>query len=134
MKESPIQAQIFKELGSRSDVRLFRNSVGLGYVGSIVREENGFITLSNYRRVHFGLMVGSGDLIGWRSVVVTPEMVGKKIGVFLSLETKGTAGKTDKVRKQKQENWRDVINQSGGIAGIVRNVSEAIHVITARKI
>jgi ribosomal protein S19 len=38
--------------------------------------------------VQFGLCKGSADLIGWKRVTVTPEMVGSTVAVFTSIEVK----------------------------------------------
>jgi hypothetical protein len=119
--EKTIQQEIRARLGSRSDVRIFRNNVGLSYVGTVVQKTIDFITLKNFRPIKFGLFVGSGDLIGWKSVTVTPDMVGHRVAVFLSIETKSQRG----VKKANQENWRDQVLASGGLAGFARSVDEA---------
>lgn len=72
--------------------------------------------------VSFGLLKGSGDLIGVHSLRITPEMVGKKVGVFLSVETKRPKG----TAKKHQTDWKDAINNAGGIA-IVCKDPDLIH-------
>ena len=90
------------------DCRLWRNQVGKYH-------------LADGRWISSGLAVGSADLIGIKSVTVTKEMVGKKIGVFLSVEVKGQGDKPT----TKQTAWRDMVRELGGIACIARNVEEA---------
>jgi hypothetical protein len=121
MLESPIQNKIMLALGSRPDVRIFRNNVGNGFFGRAFEESGRCVTLIDYRRVQFGLAVGSSDLIGFKSVEITPDMVGKRVAVFLSPEVKipGASG------KEHQKNWRDMVSSFGGISGIVKSVDEA---------
>ena len=121
MNEHAIQLDIYSRLGSRPDVRLFRNNVGQGYVGRVDYDHHGVITLINARRIRFGLHPGSGDLIGWRSITITPEMVGRRVAVFVSIETKSSTGRPT----GEQTNWRDQIISAGGTAGIVRSAAEA---------
>ena len=67
-----------------------------------------------------GLFPGSGDLIGWRTVTVTPDMVGKPIAQFLSIEVKTPTGRV----RPDQTNWLVQVNLSGGHAIIARSVSD----------
>jgi hypothetical protein len=72
--EQTIQQEI-RIACSQGPVRLFRNNTGT------LRDANG-------RPVQFGLCKGSADLIGWKRVTVTPEMVGSIVAVFTSIEVK----------------------------------------------
>lgn len=104
MTESEIQSQIQRTLGSRPDVRIFRNHVGR------VRDEHG--------RWHtFGLAPGSADLIGWHSVTITSEMVGQQVAVFLSVEVKTATGRV----RPEQEAWARTVQAHGGKAIITRS-------------
>lgn len=95
---------------------LFRNNVGTGWVGEVVKKGQDFIVLRDPRVLHAGLCVGSSDLIGWRSVEITPEMVGKKVAVFVAIEAK-----TGKVRvTPDQENFIARVKDAGGIGEIIR--------------
>lgn len=67
----------------------------------------------------------SGDLIGWRPVVITPEMVGKVMAQFTSVECKpegwtpprpGTAAYE---HYEGQVAWADLVNREGGYAVII---------------
>jgi len=104
MKEKKTQTEILLKIGGRKDTRLFRNSVGVGM-------------LRNGSYVRFGLAKGSGDLIGWHSLIVTEEMVGKRIALFLSIEVKAPKGLTSK----EQKIWEQIVNESGGIALVARS-------------
>ena len=92
---------------STGATRLFRNNTGT------LRDQHG-------RPVSFGLCKGSADLIGWRTVTVTSDMVGKPIAQFLSIEVKTPTGKV----RPDQRNWADQINAAGGLAIIARSVSD----------
>lgn len=117
--ESELQALILRAAGSKTHVRVFRNQVGEGYVGKALRDPEG-VFLSDARHVRMGLFPGSGDLIGWRTLMVTPDMVGKLVAQFLSIEVKTPTGKI----RPDQRNWADQINSAGGLAIIARSISD----------
>lgn len=91
----------------------------------VYRNNNGKLQDKNGRWVTFGLFPGSGDLIGWRTIVITPEMVGQRIAQFTSIEVKKPSARTDKKRAEDQRNWRETVNDAGGIAIEARSVSDA---------
>ena len=126
MTESQIQAEILRELGSRTDVRLFRNTCGTGWSGQTVSHVGDRVTLANARFIRYGLTPGSADLIGWQVVTVTPEMVGSKLAVFASIEVKAHA--TGRLTPE-QDNWRRVVSSAGGAAGVARSVAEAAAIL-----
>lgn len=113
--ERNIQARVMLALGSRPEIRIFRNQVGFGYVGEP----------PNQRRVSFGLMPGSGDLIGWRTRVITAEDIGRKFAQFLSVEVKSDTGTPSK----EQLRWANVVRECGGIAIITRDPKIALEQI-----
>jgi hypothetical protein len=99
---------------STGATRLFRNNTGT------LRDQHG-------RPVSFGLCKGSADLIGWRTVTVTPEMVGQRIAVFTSIEVKTATGRL----RPEQQQWLDAVQAAGGIAGVARSVEDALRITTA---
>lgn len=54
---------------------------------------------------------GGSDLIGYRIVTITPDMVGKRIAVFAAIETKAKGG----WKRPEQKMFLDAINANGGI-------------------
>jgi hypothetical protein len=77
--------------------------------------------------VRYGLQPGSSDLIGWRTVTITPDMVGQRIAVFTSIEVKTPTGRV----KPEQQQWLDAVQAAGGIAGVARSVEDALRITTA---
>jgi hypothetical protein len=110
--EQQIQQEIRIACGT-GPVRLFRNNTGT------LRDQHG-------RPVQFGLCKGSADLIGWRTVTVTPDMVGTQVAVFLSIEVKTPTGRL----RPEQQQWLDAVQAAGGIAGVARSVDDALRIVT----
>jgi hypothetical protein len=113
--EQQIQQEIRIACGT-GDTRLFRNNTGT------LRDQNG-------RPVTFGLCKGSADLIGWKRVTITPEMVGTTVAVFVSIEVKTATGRL----RPEQQQWLDAVQAAGGIAGVARSVEDAIRLTGAEQ-
>ena len=111
--ETKIQQEIRLALGQRSDLRLFRNETG-----KLPDPRTG-------RWVQFGLAKGSSDLIGFKTVKITPEMIGQEIAQFVSLEIKTESGKLSTM----QQNWLQKVKSSGGIVGVARTVKDALNIL-----
>jgi len=107
--ETTLQQQIRLALGTNPDARIFRNQVG-----SLPDPRTG-------RLVTFGLARGSADLIGWRSITVTPAMVGTRLAIFTSIEVKTPTGRV----RPEQQAWLETVQQAGGIAIVARSVPDA---------
>jgi len=133
MAEKSIQSDIFRDLNSYKDTRVFRNNVGQGWCGKLIDDPkyicylatnhpNEIVVLKNPRPVRFGLQVGSGDLIGMQSKIITPEMLNQRVAIFLSVETKTDIGSVS----PEQKNWAEFVRSFGGIAGVARSVDDAI--------
>jgi hypothetical protein len=112
--ETTLQQQIRLALGTRTDLRLFRNQVG-----QLPDPRTG-------RPVQFGLARGSADLIGWRTITITPDMVGQQLAVFTSIEVKLPNGRV----RPEQHAWLGAVQGAGGIAGIARSVADASQIIS----
>ena len=111
--ETTLQQQIRLALGTHPDARLFRNQVG-----SLPDPRTG-------RLVTFGLARGSADLIGWRTVTITPDMVGQQLAVFTSIEVKTPTGRVS----PQQQTWLGAVHGAGGIAGVARSVPDALAIL-----
>lgn len=128
MSDRPFLNRLLLAL-ARGPVRLFRNNVGRGWVGKTERVARaqmvmvypGDVVVRQARPLHAGLIGGSGDLVGWRTVEVTPEMVGREVAVFVSLEAKEGTGRLS----PEQRRWLEQVQAAGGIAAEVRSVEDA---------
>lgn len=113
--ESRQQSLVRLEAASKG-VYLFRNNVGAG-------------TLDNGSFVRWGLandsekvnaVVKSGDLIGWRSKLITAADVGSVVAQFVSREVKrATWHWTKTPENEAQLRWAAMVNAHGGDAAIV---------------
>lgn len=111
MTEKELQYEIRRRLGSRKDIRLWRNNVGK------LRDARGKVVI-------FGLCPGSSDLIGMRQIMVTEEMVGQTVAQFVAIEVKGPKGKPSAA----QEKFLEVARQLGGV-GILAKKLEDISIL-----
>ena len=112
-QETVLQQNIRLALGQHSNLRLFRNETG-----KLPDPRTG-------KWVQFGLAKGSSDLIGFKTVKITPEMIGQDIAQFVSLEIKTERGKLTDI----QHNWLQKVKSSGGIVGVARTVKDALQIL-----
>lgn len=101
-KERNTQNRIRLRFG-RGNTRLFVNDQGVATIGE--------------RTIRYGLGTGTTDLVGVHTITITPEMVGKKIGVAVFAEVKTEIGKV----KPHQQDFIDQMLKMGAIAGVVRS-------------
>ncbi len=107
MKEAEVLRALRVELGGRRDVVLWRNHVG------VARYPDG-------RSVPYGLARGAADLIGIRSLVITPEHVGQTIGQFVAIEAKSPTGRPSR----EQEQFLELVRRYGGHGVLARSVED----------
>lgn len=119
--------RLMLELSRNDATRLFRNNVGLGWVGRAERCKDGSVLIDNARPLHAGLCEGSSDLIGWHSLIVTPDMVGKRIAAFIALEAKTGSGRLSK----EQLAFIAAVNRAGGVAGEARTMEQVQQMLAA---
>ncbi len=135
--EGNVQRSIWIAMGAVS--RLFRLNTGKGWVSNlgpkkgVHRLADGSIHILAPRSIALGFglvsgepVVGACDLPGWTSIVITPEMVGRTLAVFTSVEAKKTEG--GEVSKE-QKNWMEQVIGAGGIAGIAASPEEALKIV-----
>ncbi|MEY3929346.1 MAG: hypothetical protein RLZZ516_1056 [Cyanobacteriota bacterium] len=85
------------------------------------RNNTGALVDQQGRFVRFGLCKGSSDLIGLRSLEITPELVGQRLAQFVALEVKTAQG----VLSPEQRAFLRLVQQLGGVAAACRSVEEA---------
>lgn len=135
-RETNIQRRIADAVsGIGRWTRVFRNNVGTGWVGcgrpirvdrpTKVELRPGDVLLRNARPLHAGLREGSADLIGWHGIEITPDMVGKRLAIFLSVEVKTEDGETSR----EQDNWQEQVRAAGGISMVARSPEEAVELV-----
>ncbi|RVT95227.1 VRR-NUC domain-containing protein [Rhodovarius crocodyli] len=108
MIETEILQNIRLALGTTPGVTLWRNNTGA------LQDTTG-------RLVRYGLCEGSADLIGLRTITVTPDMVGQQVAIFAAVEVKNERGRpTD-----KQVNFLQHVRTAGGLAGVARSPEQA---------
>lgn len=111
------------EAYTSSLVRLAAPSAGYW----LTRNNVGVLTDKTGRPVRYGLAneskalnesIKSADLIGWRSVVITPEMVGQRVAIFTSVECKKADWRPgeDPEREAAQSRWAAMVMAAGGEA------------------
>ena len=125
--ESEVQQRVQIE-AAKHGVVLMRNNSGqmVGLEGRSVRFGLGNISAKHSEHSK------SSDLIGISTIVITSDMVGKKIGVFTAIEVKtedwNDGKKLDK-RETAQLNFIQWVRERGGIAGFVNSVDSFIHLL-----
>jgi hypothetical protein len=116
--ESDVQNNIRLKAGRDPDLVLWRNNIGA------CKSADG-------RFIRFGLandsaqvnqLIKSADLIGIRRILVSPDMIGRYVGQFVSIECK----RADWVyrgtdREEAQQRWAATITAMGGDARFCRS-------------
>ena len=122
-REAPNQADI-RDHYAALGVRLWRNNVGA-------------MTTPDGRLVRFGLAndskavnqtLKSGDLIGWRPLLVTSDMVGSNVAEFWSIECKrdGWTFNPADAAQAAQLRWARMVRREGGVAGFMHTPGQMI--------
>ena len=106
--ESSVNDDIYDAFKHRDDVRLYRNNRGVAQYGN--------------QLVRYGVgPKGGADWIGYRVVLITPDMVGSRIAQFTAIEAKRPGETAD----EYQQRFLDRVKADGGVAGIATSVDEA---------
>lgn len=116
--ETTVLQKIRLQVGGRPDVRIFRNNCGVA-------------VYPDGSTVPYGLCPGSSDLIGWRSVIMRPEMVGKRLAIFVAIEVKAPGARTAPNRLEKQTDFLAAVRLAGGLAGFAIDSTEALDIVEA---
>ena len=129
---------IVSESANQNHIRRVQHDKG----DRLFRNNRGALLDKRDKPVRFGLandtvaegeQLKSGDLIGWETRLVTPDMVGTHVAVFKSIEVKPDGWKPPGVGPVKdargkltayghflgQKNWADLVNDEGGVAGFM---------------
>lgn len=110
--EATVQSTVRLE-AARKGLMLWRNNVGALLDSRGVPVRYGLANDSP----QLNKVIKSGDLIGWRPVVITSEHVGSRIAQFVSRECKKPGWKfTGDDHERAQLRWAEAVNGSGGDA------------------
>lgn len=134
--ETVIGKKIMLALGKVKGVRIFRNNSGFAWIGQSkvfhkkteVIVNAGDVVIKQGRAFNAGLCKGSSDFIGFKSVEITPEMVGKTVAVFIASEIKTKSGRTS----PDQVLFLNMVNKFGGIGFIATDENEAVELANSR--
>jgi hypothetical protein len=109
---------------SRGPTRLFRQQSALAWAGKIIERTSNTVTIIHPHAMKLGT-VGVSDLGGLTSVIITPDMVGRRIAIDVQIEAKFGTGRAT----AEQTAYIQTIRQLGGRAGIARSVEDAARII-----
>jgi hypothetical protein len=99
--------------------------LALSQAGSVMHRNNcgAYKDPKTGRFIQYGVgNPGGSDLIGWTPMVITPDMVGRKVAVFTACEVKTANGRPT----EHQVNFIAQVLKAGGMAGIARSPGEAV--------
>ena len=123
LAEHQLQNQIRDVLAYYHDLQFFRANVGCGWIANhYTVNNNGTITLDTPRWFNTGLPKGFPDLFGYKSLIITPDMVDKRIAQFAFAEVKRIGGKLSK----EQAQWIKLFKQDGAIGDVVYSPEGAL--------
>ena len=133
--ESTNQRAIWLAAGALAGTVLFRVNSGRAWLGNgqPQRLRDGSVVIPGARPVALGLalangdpVVGQSDLIGWRTITITPDMVGCKVAVLLAVECKREKGGRTSA---DQARFIDHVREAGGIAGVANTPEAALAIV-----
>lgn len=113
---------------SRLGARLHRRNVGQGWIGSRTYRAKGGervtlaagdVVIRQARPFHNG-ETGQSDTYGWRTVIITPEMVGTKMAQHVEIEAKQGSGR----ETSEQAAWGRAVIEAGGVYGVAREPAD----------
>ena len=97
MKETNI-SQLCRKAAYKYNLHFYRNNTGA-------------FQNANGRWVQFGLCKGGSDLIGWKQVKITPDMVGETVAIFAAAEVKRPGKKVTKI----QQEFIEIVRKAGAM-------------------
>ena len=137
MSESPIMRKAWTAM-VRAGAKIFRNNVGQGVSGKTKRLPEGTVIhvpgrtpfrapagtwlVFGGRVVRYGLCAGSPDLVGYLPMVITHDMVGRTLAVFVGAEAKDEHG----TPSLEQIKFITVARADGAICFGFRSMGEAL--------
>ena len=118
--ESSIQNEILIALSEAGHYCLRVNS-GQAWGGEVLAHDGSKLLLAHPTKIMLA-PPGTSDIIGCRSVLITPAMVGQTIAQFVAVEVKRPGEKPEK----HQERYLALMRSRGAVAGVARSPAEAL--------
>lgn len=113
VSEADVNADIREWKKKHHNIQLFRNNVGT-------------VALENGGMIRYGVGgPGGSDFIGYKTLVITPDMVGDRVAVFVAIESKRPGGNLT----EAQEEFLRNVTYDGGKAGVVHSVEELARIL-----
>lgn len=125
MLENEVQQKVQIEAAYHG-CKLMRNNSGAckDSTGRLIRFGLGNISKSHSDRIK------SSDLVGFTTVTITPDMVGKRVAVFTAFEVKASDWKFSSTgRERAQLAFIDWVKAHGGIAAFVNKTEQVIDIL-----
>jgi hypothetical protein len=112
----------------------FANLSGAGVFGKVlsVAKGNIYTVVGKILRAGLGAsekIKGSPDRVGYKSVVITPAMVGRRVAIFVGVELKADDGDLT----VEQDWFLRALAKAGAICGVARTAEEAEAIIREEK-
>lgn len=111
--ETNLQNAAFSAVGQHDDVMIWRQVVGV------------FRSRTNKRRVIRAGVRGMSDSLMIVGVTITPDMIGKRIGVAVGVEFKTEAGR----QSDAQKRWQKAFEARGGVYRVVRSATDIVQLV-----
>jgi hypothetical protein len=112
-----VQNPALLAVGARPDVMIWRQQSGV------------FRSYDNPQSVVRVGQPGMADSLAVVAVTITPEMVGRTVGVAVAAEYKTDTGR----QSEAQRNWQRAFQQRGGIYRVVRSAAEMVGLVEGVK-
>ena len=123
MSETELYAEIMGAL-SRGNTRIFRQNAGFAWQGQVIEQSAHRLVLAHPRAIKLGC-AGMADLGGITSLIITPEMVGQRVGVDVQIEVKFGTGRPTR----EQTAYLETMKSLGACAGIAHSVEDARRIL-----
>lgn len=99
---------------------LFRANAGMAWQGNKTqRMKDGSLVIHDPRPFH-GMIEGFPDLVGWQTITITQDMVGKKMARIVLPEVKQKRGKA----RDAQVRFKAKADKDHAVCGLVRSVED----------
>lgn len=106
--EAVLKSEILADIGAVNGLRIWNHPTGSAYA-----------LKPPHPVIKFGCK-GSGDLIGIRSILITPEMVGQVIGQAVSIEVKVPPN----TQETDQKNFEKMWTAHGGLYVLAKSIQD----------